>query len=490
MSRAPVNRGVVLDAGVRILPSRAGGGQLVLVGGSPVRLVRLSAGASAVLEERDWSSQTGRALAERLIDAGLAHPRPHPAGADVPAAEQVTVVVPVRDRPEGLRRLLAALEPALRVVVVDDGSAVPVPAATVRHEQPLGPAAARNAGLEQVSTPFVAFLDSDCVPEPGWLAALLPHLADPRVALVAPRIVVATGGRAGSALLAYERARSPLDLGPREAAVTAGGRVSYVPSAAMLARRAALGSGFVPHLRFGEDVDLGWRLSNAGWRVRYEPASRVGHAGRESLREWLRQRYGYGLSAAPLERAHPGQVAPLRMTAPAAAAWALALTLRPTGLAGATGVTAVAALRLARRLPVRQPTRLAGRLVLTGTAAGGRQLLTALVRPWWPLALPGLLAGRRGRLLLAGTLLARPLADRASWVLCDSDNCSRSSERPPDLVRWTLLQLLDDLSYSTGVWVGCWRERQIGALLPRGAGHAGQVPNQAGYGRESKERIT
>lgn len=488
MSRAPVNRGVVLDADVRILPSSQGGGQLVLVGGAPVRLVRLSAAASAVLGSRDWSSLTGQALAERLIDTGLAHPRPDRHGPDVPGAAQVTVVVPVRDRPDGVRRLLAALDPQLRVVVVDDGSAVPLPEATVRHQRPLGPAAARNAGLAHVTTPIVAFLDSDCVPELGWLDALLPHLADARVALVAPRIVAAHGGRARSALLSYEQARSPLDLGPREAAVTAGGRVSYVPAAAMLARRAALGPGFVPHLRFGEDVDLVWRLVDAGWRVRYEPAARVGHAGRGSLREWLRQRYGYGLSAAPLQRAHPGQVPPLRMTAPTAATWALALTLCPLGLIGAAGVATVATLRLARRLPVQHPTRLAGRLVLTGTAAGGRQLLTALLRPWWPVALPALLPSRRGRLLLAAALLGRPLADRTS--------SAHRSDLPLDPLRWTLLQLLDDLSYSTGVWVGCCRERHVGALLPRGPGHAGPgdagqgKPGQVGDGHEFKGRNT
>ncbi len=52
-----------------------------------------------------------------------------------------------------------------------------------------GPAAARNAGLGQVTTPLVAFVDSDCVPDPHWLEPLLGHFDDPMVAAVAPRIV-------------------------------------------------------------------------------------------------------------------------------------------------------------------------------------------------------------------------------------------------------------------------------------------------------------
>ena len=55
-------------------------------------------------------------------------------------------------------------------------------------------------------------------------------------------------------------------------------RVAYVPTAALLVRRAALGDGFDESLRNGEDVDLVWRLIEAGWRVRYEPAVQVGTA--------------------------------------------------------------------------------------------------------------------------------------------------------------------------------------------------------------------
>ena len=46
-------------------------------------------------------------------------------------------------------------------------------------------------GAKLVTTPLVAFLDSDTCPRQGWLDALLPHFQDPRVALVAPRIVAA-----------------------------------------------------------------------------------------------------------------------------------------------------------------------------------------------------------------------------------------------------------------------------------------------------------
>src|SRR4051812_1163898 len=219
-----------------------------LLGGSPLRLVRLSARARDLLRSdrlvvRD---ETSAELAARLLDAGLAHP-------DLPVSSphDVTVVIPVKDRAAELARLLAALraDPATRelpVIVVDDGSARPVQAdgvRVIRHETARGPAAARNTGLGVATTATVAFLDSDCVPRPGWLPFLLPHLADPALAAVAPRIVPLREGPS-TWLTAYEAAASALDMGEHPAAVRPMSAVSYVPSAALVVRRTALGAGF------------------------------------------------------------------------------------------------------------------------------------------------------------------------------------------------------------------------------------------------------
>ena len=84
------------------------------------------------------------------------------------------------------------------MIVVDDcspdrGAIKDVAAAHGARFVPLaengGPARARNEGLKHVTTPFVAFADSDTVLDPGATAALLRHFADPRVALAAPRVL-------------------------------------------------------------------------------------------------------------------------------------------------------------------------------------------------------------------------------------------------------------------------------------------------------------
>src|SRR5690606_32229620 len=98
-------------------------------------------------------------------------------------------------------------------------------------------------------------------------------------AAAAPRVRgTVTGPGPGSLLERFEARRGGLDLGPHARRVAPGGQIGYVPSAALLVRRAALPDPpFEPGLRVGEDVDLVWRLVDAGWSVRYLPAAEVHH---------------------------------------------------------------------------------------------------------------------------------------------------------------------------------------------------------------------
>jgi len=477
-ARAPAGAGTVSPAGARIAPpasrelppgfrvvldppARVRDAGCVLIGGSPLRLVTLSPRAQAVVAAwrhgRRADGPAARSVARALLDAGLAHPRPGPGG---PSPEDVTIIVPVRDRPGSLARCLAALGPCRQVIVVDDASARPeltaqaaraTGARVVYRAVNGGPAAARNTGLAHCRTPYVAFADSDCRPEPGWLTPLLAHFRDPAVGVAAPRVAADTG--CGGWLARYERARSPLDLGAREGPVVPRSRIAYVPSAALVARREALGSGFAEELRTGEDVDLIWRVYTAGWQVRYEPAAVVRHEQRGRLADWARQRRGYGTSAAPLARRHPGQLPPAVLSPWSLAAWLLILRGR---WIPAAGVTAAAAALLARRLPLRQRRAAeSARMVLTGTALAGGQLASAVTRGWWPFALAAAACSRRAR-----------VAATAAFVLPPAVEYLR--RRPAlDPFRFTAAYLADDLAYSAGLWSGCIRGRTAAPLLPR-----------------------
>ena len=379
-----------LDPGTRRLD-----GGTVLIGGAPFRLLRLNAAAARVVDHLAAGEEVGtgsgtQAMARRLLDAGLAHPRPSPT-ARTPT--DVTVVVPHFGDPQELALTLAALVPTARTIVVDDASPDRDGVATVaaRHGAELvridrngGPAAARNAGWPRATTELVAFVDRGCVPAAGWLTTLLPHLDDPAVAIAAPRITSLVDPGLRVALAAYERARPSLDRGPDEAIVRPRSRVPFVPSTALLVRRTDLVEvdGFDEELRVGEDVDLVWRLAERGRTVRYVPAATVAHGSRTSAGGWLRQRFDYGTSAAPLAVRHGAAVAPLAVNPWTAAAWGLDAVGAPLlGTLVAAGSTAALAPKLHG---LAHPWQEAARLAGLGHVYGGRAIADALRRPWWP----------------------------------------------------------------------------------------------------------
>ena len=416
-----------------------------LYGGSPARFMRLSgAGVRAWHELRDGpiASPAAAVLARRLTDAGLAHPRP-----PVASSPDVTVIVPVRDRTAVLERCLAALGREHRVIVVDDGSrdAKSVADVVARAGATLvvrpdngGPAAARNTGLADVTSELVAFLDSDCVPPPGWIAALAGHFADPAVAAVAPRIVPESPGVLPSCL----------DLGGRPGRVAPGTRVAYVPTAALLVRRAAI-PDFDAGLRYGEDVDLVWRLHAAGHRVRYDPSVHVRHHEPETWPALLARRFRYGTSAAPLALRHPAAMAPLAVQPWPAATAAALLLASPLAAVGFTGAVLQNTGKLRRSgLPTADVVPVTWRNVHQ-TVLGMSRYATQF---GWPLLLAGL-CHRRTRRTAAALLLARPLA---GWF-----------GRPVDPVRYTLASIADDVAYGAGVLTGCVRSRTAIPLVPR-----------------------
>ena len=449
---------VEVDPGTRL---HAGPGGGLLVGGQPLRVLRLNPAAARVVARwRDGGAAPAgpaeTALAARLHSYGLAVLRPD--RSPYPAAD-VTVVVPARDRPGSLDRCLAGIGagPA-RVVVVDDGSRDPAAVAAVvaRHGAELivravngGPAAARNTGLAAVRTPLVAFVDSDCRLPAGWLTDLLPVLAD-GTAVVGPRIFGAGGP---GALARFEAGSGPLDLGGAAGPVGPGARVGYLPAAVLLCRRDALGAGFDESMRVGEDVDLVWRVAEAGHPVRYEPRVVVEHETRPGFARWFAQRFGYGRSGAALAARHPDRLAPVVISRWSAPALLCLAARRPVRAAACTALTAVG---LWTRLPA-GPGRTAESARLTAAGLGWTLLglAEAAARPWLPAMLAASTVSRTARRATAAAVAVRLVRTRHG----------RSPDQHP--LAWAVLRVADDLAYGSGVWAGALRDREPGPILPR-----------------------
>lgn len=219
----------------------------------------------------------------------------------------ISVVVPTHARPDALRACLESLAavdyPRARfeVLVVDDGSPVApeeaVAGVAARIDVTLltksrgGPASARNVGAARARGEILAFIDDDCMADPGWPAAIERRLgADPDLLI---------GGRIDNAL-----PDNPFSSATQMIVTTAyeyherhpGSVRTFTTSNLALARAhfEALGAFRTDFRRAGEDYDLCERWHAAGLRAAYAPEAVVRHAHPLSLRSFVRQHVGYG----------------------------------------------------------------------------------------------------------------------------------------------------------------------------------------------------
>lgn len=464
-----------LDPGARL---RSVEGRTFLVRERPLAVVDVRARAARLLAGLPPGKEVVLAppppaeqrFLRRLADLGLLELRPARDGAPWPS---VSVIVPVRDRGRQLAACLRSLSrlryppERLRLLVVDDASArpvvVPQGVGVLRLPRPAGPAAARNRGASASRSELLAFVDSDCVVEPGWLEALVPELADPAVAAAGGRVLPAAEG---SWLERYEAVRSPLDLGSVRVAVRPRQPVPYLVTANLVVRREAFTAvgGFDAGLRTGEDVDLCWRLSTAGHRLVYQPEGRVRHEHRGAPRAFVATRAAYAISEASLLRRHPGNGRWLGFS-PGMGAFALGMAgallgRRRLPAAGTLALAVEVATAAGRLRPLGLARRRSAAAILSGQATGlyhaARQLTRYYGLPAAAVALALALAPRGpGRRLLAGLAAAELATAIADW---------RRLRPRMSLPAFVGAQLLDDAAYQCGVLLGCLRQRSFAPL--------------------------
>jgi cellulose synthase/poly-beta-1,6-N-acetylglucosamine synthase-like glycosyltransferase len=235
---------------------------------------------------------------------------------------RVSVVVCAYNAGRTMDACLASLRtlnyPEYEVIVVNDGSTDDTLAISERHKavydaHPDGPplriisqvnkglSVARNVGSAAATGDIVAYTDSDCVPDPDWLAFLVfkfvrsgfvavggPNFPPPEPHLVPAAVAVSPGGPT-HVLLNDEVAE-------------------HIPGCNMAFTKKALEEvhGFEPvFAAAGDDVDLCWRLQNKGYAIGFSPAATVWHYRRNTVKAYLKQQMGYGKAEALLYFKHP-----------------------------------------------------------------------------------------------------------------------------------------------------------------------------------------
>ena len=238
-----------------------------------------------------------------------------------------------------LESLAAQTVPPERIVLVDnassDGSLAacrelvagggPLAGRTTIDALPdnVGFAAGTNHGLAAADTEFVALLNPDAFPEPGWLAALVAAAtAHPDSAAFGSRQMLAgrpgvldgIGDRWHVSGLAWReghgRPLRPADLEAREIFSPCAAAALYRREAVM-----AVGGFDEDYFCFGEDVDLGFRLRLAGHSARYVPDAVVEHVGGASSEGRLATYLGHRNLLWTLVKNTPGPILPAALLA-------------------------------------------------------------------------------------------------------------------------------------------------------------------------------
>lgn len=449
------------------------GGENILLCRAPLCALRLNAPLAALVARLQAGPlDAGNAAEERVLEELAAKgfvSRERFVADTPPDLPVVSVVIPVKDREEELGRCLDSLArlrypgEKLQVIVVDDGSS-DRSAAVAREAGALvvpsggkgrGPAAARNRGAAAAWGEILAFIDSDCTASEGWLEELIPAFSDPATVAVGGLV---DGMHDAGPLDRYEAVMSSLTLGGRERAGSSGDDTFYLPSCNLLVRRSQFlaADGFADGMHVGEDVDLTWRLRDRGLTIRYLPTGRVWHEHRARLRPFMARRFDYGTSEGLLQSLHPERHK--KMVIPPLLGLLLGLLLVAlfTGwwqlLPAAAALLGADAARLRRRLarhqiPLGFGTLLAGRVRALGSL--GYYLSYHLIRYYaLPLAVAGIIVPMVG-VVAAAAFVCAAAVDYAV--------------RRPQLsfLPFAVYYLLEHLSYGSGVFWGCLREKSF-----------------------------
>jgi glycosyltransferase involved in cell wall biosynthesis len=223
----------------------------------------------------------------------------------------ITVVIPAYNAAATLPACLSALQrqtqPADEVIVVDDGSRDETAGvarrlgAAVSGQEHQGPAAARNLGIQLARGEIVLFTDADCEPAPDWVEQMVRSLADPVVS--GAKGVYRTRQQQVIARLAQYEFAERYDLLERTSTI------DVVDTHAAVFRTTALRQvgGFDPALAGNEDVDLSYRLAQAGHTLVFNRLAVVFHQHPATWSRYLRLKVTRGYWRMLVYRYHPGK---------------------------------------------------------------------------------------------------------------------------------------------------------------------------------------
>ncbi len=227
----------------------------------------------------------------------------------------VSIIIPTFNGAGRIGRCLdalttQALQTAAEILVVDDGSTdrtamvvAKYPGVRLITQENAGPAAARNRGaLEAIGT-VLLFTDDDCVPTPDWLVSMLRPFSDSEV-VGAKGIYRTLQNRVVARFVQLEYEDKYRVMSSKE-------DIDFIDTYSGAYRRDRFldMKGFDTSfpVACAEDIELSYRMSALGWKMRFVPDAVVCHTHPETFAAYLKKKYKFAYWRMLAIRKNPGK---------------------------------------------------------------------------------------------------------------------------------------------------------------------------------------
>src|ERR1700735_1243458 len=243
------------------------------------------------------------------------YPVPEIAGAVSTAVKTASIVIPTFNGGSRVGNCLDSLVKQtagrnVEILVVDDGSTDNT-ADVVRGYSSVrlilqanaGPATARNHGAEKAQGAILLFTDDDCVPMSEWLEAMLGPFSDPEV--VGVKGVYGTHQKSLAARFVQIEYEDKYRLMAGLPSIDFIDTYSAGFRRARLLGRAGYDTSFP--VACAEDVELSYRMSARGWKMKFVPTAIVYHTHPDTISRYLKKKYKFAFWRVLAVRKNPSK---------------------------------------------------------------------------------------------------------------------------------------------------------------------------------------
>jgi GT2 family glycosyltransferase len=171
------------------------------------------------------------------------------------------------------------------------------------HQANAGPAAARNRGAAAARGTVLVFTDDDCIPMPDWLDTMLEPFQDPQV--VGAKGVYRTRQKSLAARFVQ------IEYEDKYRVMAGFEYIDFVDTYSAAFRRDRFleigGYDTSFPLACAEDVELSYRMSARGWKMKFAPNAAVYHTHPDTLWRYLKKKYKFAFWRVLAVRRNPSK---------------------------------------------------------------------------------------------------------------------------------------------------------------------------------------